>query len=55
MRATIFAYADGTPMLQREFVVILKHWLEFCGLSIQVLKVTVSELERPHQLHSGVN
>ena len=51
MQATIFIFADGTPMLQSEFVVILKLWLEFCGLNSQVLKITVSEFKRPHQLH----
>ena len=34
----VYAYADGTPMLQREFDAILKCLLEFCGLSSKVFK-----------------
>ena len=34
----LVAYADGTPMLRREFDAILKRLLEFCGLSSKVFK-----------------
>ena len=32
-QAILFAYADGTLMLRREFDAILKRLLEFCGSS----------------------
>ena len=34
----LFAYADGSPMLRREFDRLLKRLLEFCGLSTTVFK-----------------
>ena len=34
----LFAYADGSPMLRREFDMLHKHLLEFCGLSTTVFK-----------------
>ena len=37
-QAILFAYADGTLMLRREFDAILKCMLEFCGLSSKVFK-----------------
>ena len=37
-QAILFAYADGTPMLWREFGAILKRLLEFCGLNSKVCK-----------------
>ena len=37
-QAILFAYADGSPMLRREFDAILKRLLEFCGLSTKVFK-----------------
>ena len=48
-QATLFAYADGTLMLRREFDAILKRLLEFCALSSKVLRVLVSEWEQPRQ------
>ena len=48
-QAILFAYADGTLMLRREFDAILKRLLEFCGLSSKVLRVLVSEWEQPRQ------
>ncbi|KAK2188217.1 hypothetical protein NP493_140g04020 [Ridgeia piscesae] len=38
VQGPLFAYVDGTPMLRREFDFLLKHLLEFCGLSSQVFK-----------------
>ena len=32
----LFAYADGSPMLQCEFDMLLKQLLKFCGLSTTV-------------------
>ena len=32
-QAILFAYADGTPMLRREFDAILMQLLEFCRMS----------------------
>ena len=48
-QAILFAYADDTVMLRREFDAILKRLLEFCGLSSKVLRVLVSEWEQPRQ------
>ena len=37
-QAILFVHADGTPMLRRESDAILKHLLEFCGLSRKFLR-----------------
>ena len=44
VRGSMQAYTDDTAMLWREFDVILKCLLKFCGP-----KITVSGLERPHR------
>ena len=38
MIGLLFAYADGSPMLRREFDRLLKHLLQFCGLSTTLFK-----------------
>ena len=48
--APLFAYADGSVMLRREFDSLLKRLLLFSGLTLRSSRVTVSELGQRHQL-----